>query len=477
MKRPRYIRWITGFSVFILIISQFFIQPGCANVIPPSGGPKDTLPPLLVDLEPRDSTPNFNERTITFTFDEYVTVEPNYQQLMLVSPTPDRFPEVKSRLRTVTVKLYDTLEPNTTYNIDFGRTIKDINESNVLTGFSYIFTTGEAIDSLELTGKVILAETGKIDTTLIVMLHRSGRDSSVVTEKPRYIARLDKGGNFRFRFLPPGTFYIYALEDPSGQRKYIDPTRLFAFADSPIVIGTEQKPITLYAYVEDKKATTTTTPLLTQPRPGTSRPDDRRLKFFTNLNMLTQDLLDSFVMTFEQPVRNFDPTKLILTTDSAFNPIPGYTWQQDTSSKKIWVNLPWKENTLYNLVLDRDFAEDTSGRKLLKTDTIRFTTRKRNDYGSLRIRFRNLDLEKNPVLQFIQSEQVIKSYPLNSATFSLPMVLPGEYGLRILLDRNKNGVWDPGDFFIEKRQPEIVIPIERRINIRPGFDNEFEIAL
>src|SRR5206468_8483650 len=131
----------------------------------------------------------------------------------------------------------------------------------------------------------------------------------------------------------------------------------------------------------------------------------------------------------------------------------------DTSRKELMIHSQWKEGTKYNLILDQNFASDTAGRQLLKTDTLFFTTRKQSDYGNLVIRLHNLDLSKHPVLQFIQNGQVAFSAPLTTANFSRSLFLPGEYDLNILYDTNGNGHWDPGNFFGVKRQPELVKPL------------------
>jgi hypothetical protein len=169
---------------FFLLIILFAIQhivvlPGCANIIPPQGGPKDSLPPRLIKASPGDSTRNFKGSRITFSFNEFVDLQ-NVQENLLVSPSPKTNPTVDHKLNTVTLKIKDSLESNTTYSINFGDAIKDFNEGNVLKGFTYIFSTGPYIDSLELHGKVVLAETGKVDSTLIVVLHTSADDSAVV---------------------------------------------------------------------------------------------------------------------------------------------------------------------------------------------------------------------------------------------------------------------------------------------------------
>ena len=171
--------------LFAFINTAVLTGPGCANIIPPGGGPRDTLAPVLLKVDPADSTRNFDKTRIQFTFDEFVDVQ-NIQEEVLVSPTPRIRPAIDFKLNTVTVRLKDSLEPNTTYTIAFGNSIRDINESNTFKNFTYVFTTGSYLDSLEFTGKVMLAETGVPDTTMIVMLHANGDDSAVVRDKPRF---------------------------------------------------------------------------------------------------------------------------------------------------------------------------------------------------------------------------------------------------------------------------------------------------
>ena len=111
----------------------------------------------------------------------------------------------------------------------------------------------------------------------------------------------------------------------------------------------------------------------------------------------------------------------------------------------------------------------------MKTDTLSFKTKKQAEYGSLQLKFRNLDLAKNPVLQFITNDFIYKSFQLSGNNFSQSLFLPGEYELRILYDDNKNGKWDPGDFFGKHKQPEIVRPVERKITVKAAWQNEFEL--
>ena len=446
---------ITSIIIVLIALVSITAGTGCANIIPPEGGPRDSLPPRLLKAEPGDSALNFSGDKVVLTFDEFVEVQ-NIAENLIFSPTPSTNPYVDDKLKTVTVKLKDTLVPNTTYTINFGNSIKDFTEGNPFKNFTYTFSTGNYIDSLELSGKVILAENGKIDTTLIVMLHTSSDDSVVVKQKPMYISKMDGYGKFRFKNLPPKTFYLYA------------------FADKPIIVQSSTEPVTLYAYVAKGEPEQPTNKNSSIRATSTT---DKRLKYQTSATGGQQDILTGFYITVLQPLKAFDSTKLTLFTDSTFTPVVDYSFSKDSTGTKINLTHKWKENTLYRLILDKNFAEDTLGNRLTKTDTISFTTKKLADYGSLKLKLRNLDLEKHPVLQIISKNTIVRSVPMKSIDLAIELFNPGEYELRILYDKNNNGFWDPGDFFGKHLQPEIVVPVERKISIKAAWKNEFEIIL
>lgn len=457
----------------ILIIFVFSIgfigNSGCASIIPPEGGPRDTLPPELVAATIKDSAVNFRGNRISFVFDEYVDIQ-DLSNNVLFTPVFQTDPEIRVRLRTITINFRDSLQPNTTYTLNFGNAIRDLNEGNIAKNFTYTFSTGPALDSLQFSGKIILAENGKVDTTLIVTLYRNFNDSAVLRERPRYITRVDANGSFVFKNLPAGTFKAYAFGGAGRIRNY-NPDQLFAFYNDSIVAGRTDS-VTLFAYRENQPGSL---PTVTPPgRAGLNT--DRRLRFTPNITGNQLDLLKDLSLTFLTPLRSLDSTRISLFTDSLFNRTT-FSASLDNTRKIVTVRSAWKENTLYNLILDRDFAEDTAGRKLLKTDTLSFTTRKLRDYGKLNIRIRNLDASRNPVLLFIQNDQVVHSVPIRSGVFSSQIFLPGDYELRILYDTNGNGKWDTGQFFGTKRQPELVQPIRDRITIKAAWDNEFERSL
>jgi hypothetical protein len=474
MKSP-FLKIFLSFLLLIFLFSQVLFQTGCANIVPPEGGFRDSLPPVLTKATPANDSRNFAADKITFSFDEYIDLD-NYRQNMIISPVPENMPTITRKLNTITIKLNDSLESNTTYAFNFGKSIKDINEGNVMQDFTYIFSTGSFIDSLEFSGQVMMAETGLPDSTLTVMLYKEKEDSAVINKRPRYITKADGNGYFHFRNLSPGTFYVYALKD-EGSYRYLSPKQAFAFADSAVTVGAQTDSVTLYAYVAQAAGPASVVP--TQPARNNNRTGtvDKRLKFQASVGRGKQDLLDSFVLTFEVPLKNFDTSKIHFSSDSTYRPAPGYRWSLDSVKKKLTLNYAWKENTLYNLILEKDFATDTLGQQLLKTDTLSFTTKALTEYAKLSLRLRNLDLSRNPVLQFIKDGDLKKSFPLTGPQFSQPLFEPGEYNLRVLYDDNKNGRWDPGDFFGKHKQPEIVKPLTRKITVRVNWDDTIEIAL
>lgn len=463
------------YILLVLIISKFmFFTTGCANIVPPTGGPRDSLPPRLVSVSPKDSSLNFSEKRIVFTFNEYVDVQ-NSRENMIVSPTPKIDPVVEFKLRTVTVRLKDTLEANTTYSINFGNAIRDYNESNELKNFTYVFSTGNKLDNHQLSGKVLLAENGKIDTTLTVMLHRSGDDSAVIKDRPRYIAKVDRTGNYNFRNLPAGTFHLYAIKDEGGTKRYLSKSQLFAFASKPVTLTDNTVADTLYAYIESEEEPKKTSIVPTQSVKEKNN-QEKRLIFQTNLEGGQQDLLSHFEIQFPTPLKTFDSSKLFFT-DITYQAIQNYSLSTDSLNKKLTLLYTWKPDSTYRIILDKDFAEDSTGKKILKKDTISFKVKKETDYGSLKLRFSSLNLTKNPVLQLVQNDKVIYSAPLGSNIFSVKLFKPGEYDMRILYDDNRNGKWDAGSFFGKHEQPEKVQAVNKKITVKANWDNDSNVSL
>ena len=443
------------------------LSSGCAQIGAPTGGPKDTIAPVLLSAEPKLLSTSFTANKIVLNFNEYIDVQEATNNV-LVAPYPKNFPTVSFKLKTVTVKLKDTLLPNTTYSINFGNAIRDNNEGNPYKNFTYVFSTGKTIDSLQLSGKVMLAETGKTDSTIIALLYRETADSAVQKRKPDYIARVNSNGTFTFKYLHAGSYKVYALKDGDGSKTYNAPTELFAFTGKEINLPNLNDSLVLYAYAEekDKKATTVVKPDAKQ---------EKKLKFTTSLSFNQQDLLSGLDISFNHPLKKLERNNILLT-DTSFNKIPGYTVQTDSFQKSITIKNTWKEDEFYRLIIPKDAIADSAGVSILKNDTLFFKTKKESDYGTILIHFKNIDPAKHPVLLFMQNDEVVKSVIINSNNWSDKRFQPGEYELRILFDDNQNGKWDPGNYS-KKIQPEKAITLDNKLTIKANWDNERDILL
>jgi uncharacterized protein (DUF2141 family) len=453
--------------LFTIIIAAPFYQ--CGQPMPPTGGSRDTLPPRLVKANPADSGLNVKTGKILLEFNEYVQVQ-NVQQQLVMSPVPKIQPQVEAKLREVTIRLKDTLEPNTTYTINFGQSLQDVNENNPMKNFTYIFSTGAVIDSGKLTGRVLLAENGKADSTIIVLLQRDLSDSAFEKQRPRYFARTNKEGFFTFRYLADGRYNIFALKDADGGMKYDQASESIGFLDSTIIITASTPPVSLYAFTETIEAPKkiTSTPV---KQPGAK--DDKRLRYTVNLDNGSLDILGDLKLKFDRKPSTYDTSKISLL-DEKMQRISPYTLAFD--SNELVIKPTWIPGTKYNLVILKDFAQDSLGNKVLRNDTLTIEAKKLSDYGSVIFRILNLDTTKRPVLLLYKSDELKKSIPLNGDRISIPSILPGEYDIRILFDRNGNGKWDTGNFK-ERKQPELVKPRKEKLTIRANWDNEVDINL
>jgi uncharacterized protein (DUF2141 family) len=459
--------FMNKFLISIIIAVIIF---GCGQQVPPTGGPKDTLPPKLIMALPDYKSTQFKSDKIILTFDEYVSLDNPFEKVNF-SPVPKYNPVVESKLKTVTVKIKDTLEENTTYRIDFGESVRDINENNVLRNLNYTFSTGNYIDSAYLTGKVIIAETGKIDSTIIVVMHRNLDDSAVAKEKPRYFSRLKGDGSFIFSNLKPGKYNLFAIKDNDGGKKYDQVSELIGFLTKPVEIGKDT--ITaLYVFEQFHEVSPPKKPTATTP---SKKDEDKRLRLNNNLDANKQDILVDFTLSSMQPLKTFDSGKIRLY-DKSFKTVQPLNISRDSTNKKIILSHKWIEGADYNLVIEKDVATDTLDNKYMKTDTISFSAKRASDYGSIKIKIDNLDTSLNSVLMLKKDNNVYFQQRLIQKNYNIPLILPGDYEISILFDANKNGKWDTGDYW-KKLQPEIVVVRKETFNVRPNWENELTIDI
>lgn len=471
-----------SYSSPVVILALFLsatIFSSCGQQIAPSGGPKDTIPPAFIGSLPPNGTVNFKGNRIVLAFNEFIALDNPFEKL-IYSPIPKKNPETNGRLKEIIVNIKDTLEKNTTYLIDFSNSIKDINENNVLQKFSFVFSTGPYIDSARLTGNVFIAETGKPDSTLIVVLQQDFDDSAIAKKTPRYYTKLNGIGRFEFRYLKPGKYNLFALKDADGSKKFDQPNEMIGFLDRPVNIG-EDTSFTIFAFGDssyDKQKPAAKASTIEQKKTtekSTEKADSKSLKFTNSLSADKQDLLADFKLISNTPIKQFDTTKIRLVNES-FISIPGFGISIDSTNKIFSFNTPWKENSTYKLIIEKDFATDTAGLKYLKTDTTTFTTKKEAEYGSLAFKITNFDSTLQPIILLKQAGNIIFKKELEKENQKIKLMPPGDYDIEILFDLNKNGKWDTGNYW-KKLQPERIIPRNQKLNIKPNVENEIAVDL
>lgn len=238
---------------FLLLI---LLTASCAKIASPSGGAYDRTPPKVVHYNPDSATVHFNSRSIEITFDEFIQLQELNNQL-LISPPLEYTPEitVKKKVLSIVLDKKEVLKPNTTYSISFGTAVRDTRESNIIENFHYIFSTGDFIDSLTLSGSVKNAFDHKTEKNLLVMLYSNISNDSVIYKSiPDYFAKTNDVGYFKINNIRQGKYRIVALKDNNSNYKYND-EETFGFSDSLIDIGTTTKDVSIYIYTEAPKRT------------------------------------------------------------------------------------------------------------------------------------------------------------------------------------------------------------------------------
>ncbi len=211
----------------------FALVYACANVVSPTGGPIDEDPPEVTRSTPPNFSTNFDDNQIRVFFNEFVRLHNIHQQL-LVSPPMEQTPEVRIRGRSIIIDIEEELRPNSTYNMFFGDAIRDITEGNAIPNFQFVFSTGDYVDSLSVSGQVKNAFLHDAEEGVYVMLYDNIYDSVPYLERPVYLAKTDKEGQFHISNMADGKYLMFALRDNNANFKYDLPDEQIAFHDSLI---------------------------------------------------------------------------------------------------------------------------------------------------------------------------------------------------------------------------------------------------
>lgn len=224
-------RPIPKYIAFLLVIIGFY---ACASTGTPDGGPYDETPPKFIRATPEPNATNNKRKKISIEFDEYIKLD-KASEKVIISPPQNEAPEVKVSGRRVLVEFFDTLRENTTYTIDFGDAIVDNNEDNPMGNFAYAFSTGETIDTMEVSGTVLNAADLEPVKGIQVGLHKNLNDTAFTTLPFDRISRTDSRGHFTIRGVSPGTYRIYALMDGNQNYLFDSKTEAIAYLDSLVV--------------------------------------------------------------------------------------------------------------------------------------------------------------------------------------------------------------------------------------------------
>jgi hypothetical protein len=217
------------------VILAFILIAGCAKISSPTGGPKDKEPPVIVKSSPASGEKNFKGKKITITFDEFVALEKVNEKFM-VSPPMIKKPKVYIKGKSVIIEYDEDLRDSTTYTFYFQDAIRDLNESNTIDNYQFVFSTGPVIDSLSVTGNVYKAFNLNPPEDALVMLYRDLGDSAVVRHLPDYISKASKKGYFRIDNIKEGKYRLYALKDADNSKNFNLPDEEIGFMNTPIEI-------------------------------------------------------------------------------------------------------------------------------------------------------------------------------------------------------------------------------------------------
>ncbi len=491
----------------------------CSNQVAPTGGDKDVTPPRLVRVTPENGTINFQYKAITFEFDEFVDIRlpaPTFS----ITPEWPNDPELSVKKRIVTITVPDSLLLNTTYTINFGRALKDINEGNVLEDLTYAFSTGPTIDSLRLSGKLVTANTGEAASSLMVGLFVQQKDSILLYAKPLYATKSSQSGAFSFQYLPEKPFYLLAWDDVNNDRK-VSYGETFGFTDSLVTptVAPEELAILIGTVWQGRRNPNVYT-IHNRRFLLTPFEDDWSIAFDSALGItaehrsdslflhLPYNLQDSIAVSVESSDTmlsyvlrprfgkdvgdHFDlPTPTVYLADGApkvsflFNipvqmPAGADTLIQVFSDTILQGTFSGEDRSLHfvpatrvwgdtlTIVLQQGALINAIGQTSLP-DTAVVVLPAVEAVGAATILIDSFYQSSPYIISLYDNKENRLLHCLSCASISAPTLMPGNYHIEIIADRNNNGKWDGGDFFAGE-QPETRTWRRDAVQIKANWD-------
>lgn len=504
----------------VLLVFMALIIVNCANRGTPDGGPKDEMPPKILEELPKNFSTNFKGKVIKIYFDEYVKMK-DLQKQLIISPPMTTQPEITplgGASKYITIKIFDTLQPNTTYAFNFGNSIVDNNEGNPYPYYRYVFSTGNYIDSLSVKGNIIDALKRQPETFVNVALYEvdsTFTDSIVYKQKPKYITNtLDSVTTFSIDNIKAGTYMLMALKDGNGDNKFQQKTDQIAFHKSFITVPTDsvytlklfneildfkpnrpqiaatQKIAIGYEgdYTKMKVKTTSEVPSDFNSRLTKDEKTDTLYYWYKPKLEVDSLILNvahtNFDKDYTVKIRKQKKDSLMIKAnpmgsigvEEAFKisaNIPferfdaskvtlidkdsakvNFTTVYDSLSNTYAFNFKKKDDSKYSMMVLPEAFTDFFGNK---NDTLSYnlSTRKASDFGFVRFTLVNA---KYPLIVQLTNEKgdvKAEAYTTKPETIDFLNLQPAVYYIRIIHDTNGNGVYDPGNY-LKKIQPERV---------------------
>ena len=361
----RYTILLLGWIIFFLALQS------CANRgSGPQGGPKDTEPPVLLSATPENGNTNFNAKSIILEFNELVSVN-NPLQNITFSPPQKNSPTVKGLGKKVSITFQDSLLPNTTYTIEIKKCIVDYTESNPFADYVYTFSTGDKVDSLQISGKVIDAETLAARKNYTVGIYSNLSDTAFTKTRFEKIAKTNENGEFTIYGVAEGTYNLFAIKDAGGVNFYQNKGTDIAFLDSTI---------TPYAHLHGKVDTLWTDSTKTRYDNVTLNayneyfPKGLILKTFRERDIIhrlksyKRNSKNTFTLIFSEP-QDKEPELKLLSDSSLAEPFLKEKTNR-TDSLVFWVkdSLLYKQDSLHISV--SYLKTDSLGESVSQTDSL-----------------------------------------------------------------------------------------------------------
>ena len=521
--------------VMLVMSMPLLVVVSCARLGAPTGGPKDETPPKLIDeLSSDNYQTNFTEQKIVFEFDEWIVIQNPIQEVVVSPPLsyPFKF-ETKGRAAIFSFSENEELKPDVTYQINFGDAVKDFTVGNVFKNFIYVFSTGDKIDSLSMSGTIVNALDGKPREDILLMLYDNLSDTCITTIKPFYFTRSDNEGAFKLENLRQDTFRIYALKDENVNYIYDLPTEQVGFLDSLIVLNDTTEfvfDLELFDEIDDAVLIDSK-----QEKKGLIKtvynvlPNEFTVTDLqgTNLNYTT----DKDTIMLWHNIMDSDSTQFIISYENGSDTIINKRSRKSMIEEKLKLNKSQRENiAMYEgdsiRIEFNHYLVDNDSMQLILSDTINtymqnayrleekqlivyFDSLKHSNEYSLEIMpnamsniyaIKNLDTiamkivvqdpstlgnlnmkvintqNSNYAIQLIKADAVIKEMSARSDTsFVVNKLESGKHSLRVIEDIVPDGKWTPGNVLL-KRQSERIkeVPLEE---LRAGWDIEFELDI